>query len=149
MQLDDLYRQLIMDHYQRPRNQGDLEGAVKVDLKNPSCGDEISLCLKVEDGVVKDVRFTGSGCSISMASASMMTEAIKGLPVQEALDLAKEFRSMMRGEQVDLDRLGDLGALQGVSRFPARIKCATLAWQALEKGAGSTEVDGQDPPRQG
>jgi nitrogen fixation protein NifU and related proteins len=149
MQLDDLYRQVIMDHYQRPRNQGELEGAVKVDLKNPTCGDEISLRLKVEDGVVKDVRFTGSGCSISMASASMMTEAIKGLSVQEALDLAKEFRSMMRGEQADPDRLGELEALQGVSKFPARIKCATLAWQALEKGTEGAASDDKESSRQG
>jgi nitrogen fixation protein NifU and related proteins len=149
MQLDDLYRQVIMDHYQRPRNQGDLDGAVKVDLKNPTCGDEISLRLKVEDGVVKDVRFTGSGCSISVASASMMTEAIKGLSVQDALDLATEFRSMMRGEQVNPDMLGELEALQGVSKFPARIKCALLAWQALEKGTESATSDGKESSLQG
>lgn len=134
MQLSDLYRQVIMDHYQKPRNQGTLDGAVSVDLRNPSCGDEITLQLLVEEGVVKDVRFQGSGCSISMASASMMSEAVKGLPVEEALKLDERFRAMMRGEEVDLDALGELEALQGVSKFPARIKCATLAWQALDKG---------------
>ncbi|SIS78997.1 Fe-S cluster assembly sulfur transfer protein SufU [Alicyclobacillus vulcanalis] len=136
MQLDDLYRQVIMDHYQHPRNRGTLDdGAISVDLRNPSCGDEIHLQLLVNDGVVEDVRFLGSGCSISMASASMMTEAIKGKPVEDAVRLAHEFRAMMRGEEVDLDELGELEALQGVRKFPARIKCATLAWQALERAA--------------
>ncbi|WP_367306453.1 Fe-S cluster assembly sulfur transfer protein SufU [Alicyclobacillus acidocaldarius] len=136
MQLDDLYRQVIMDHYQHPRNRGTLdEGAISVDLRNPSCGDEIHLQLLVDDGIVKDVRFLGSGCSISMASASMMTEAIKGKSIEEAVDLAHAFRAMMRGEDVDLEQMGELEALQGVKKFPARIKCATLAWQALERAA--------------
>lgn len=134
MQLDDLYRQVIMDHYQHPRNQGELpEQALHIDLRNPSCGDEITLHLMVEDGIVKDVRFKGTGCSISMSSASMMSEAIKGLPVSDALQLAERFRAMVRGEDVEVEDLGDLEALQGVSKFPARIKCATLAWQALER----------------
>ncbi|GLV13530.1 iron-sulfur cluster assembly scaffold protein NifU [Alicyclobacillus hesperidum] len=144
MQLDDLYRQVIMDHYQHPRNQGQLaDDAIAVDLRNPSCGDEIRLQMLVEDGVVKDVRFRGSGCSISMASASMMTDAIKGKTISEALHLAHTFRGMMKGEPADLDELGELESLQGVSKFPARIKCATLAWQALERAAGSSEVDGE------
>lgn len=134
MQLDDLYRQVIMDHYQRPRNQGQLPGdALSVDLRNPSCGDEITLQLVVKDGVVEDVRFKGIGCSISMASASMMSEAIKHQPVDKAIELSKMFRDMMKGQAVDEDALGELESLQGVSKFPARIKCATLAWQALEK----------------
>ena len=138
MQLDDLYRQVIMDHYTRPRNRGSLaDGAVTVNLKNPTCGDEITLQLAVEDGVVKDVRFAGAGCSISMASASMMTEAVKGRPLAEALELAQEFRKLMKGEEADLDRLGELEALAGVARFPARIKCATLAWNALERGGAA------------
>ncbi len=140
MQLDDLYREVIMDHYQHPRNQGELaEDAKSVDLRNPSCGDEIKLQLKIENGIVTDVRFKGSGCSISMSSASMMTEAIKGLPVDEALALSKTFRNMMKGDEVDTEDLGDIEALQGVSKFPARIKCATLAWQALEKAAHSDD----------
>lgn len=147
MQLDDLYRQVIMDHYQHPRNQGELtDGTVNIDLRNPSCGDEITLQLIVSDGTVEDVRFTGSGCSISMASASMMTEAVKGLPLPEALTLSGVFRGMMRGDEVDADALGDLEALQGVSKFPARIKCATLAWQALEKGIHQTEDETQSAP---
>ncbi|WDL98063.1 Fe-S cluster assembly sulfur transfer protein SufU [Alicyclobacillus sp. ALC3] len=141
MQLDDLYREVIMDHYQHPRNQGKLDGdAVSVDLRNPSCGDEITLQLRVsEDGIVEDVVFQGSGCSISMASASMMTEAIKGQPVDKALEIAKEFRGMVRGESPEDVDIGELEALHGVSKFPARIKCATLAWQALEKAVRHEE----------
>ncbi|WP_067619441.1 Fe-S cluster assembly sulfur transfer protein SufU [Alicyclobacillus acidiphilus] len=141
MQLDELYRQVIMDHYQNPRNQGRLsDEAISVDLRNPSCGDEISLQMMVENGVVKDVRFKGSGCSISMASASMMTDAIKGKTIAEALELSREFREMVKGNEVDLDQLGELESLQGVSKFPARIKCATLAWQALERAADTDAV---------
>lgn len=137
MLLDDLYRQVIMDHYTHPRNRGEIaDGAVTVDLKNPTCGDEIILQLRVADGIVQDVRFRGAGCSISMASASMMTEAVKGKPLAEALELSAEFRKLVRGEEADLDRLGELEALGGVSRFPARVKCATLAWNALEKSGG-------------
>ncbi|MCL6632406.1 MAG: SUF system NifU family Fe-S cluster assembly protein [Alicyclobacillus herbarius] len=141
MQLDDLYRQVIMDHYQHPRNQGRLtETTVSVDLRNPSCGDEITLQLQVDGDVVRDVRFQGSGCSISMASASMMTEAIKGQSLSDALELASVFRAMIRGEAIDTEALGDLESLQGVSKFPARVKCALLAWQALEKAvSGQTD----------
>lgn len=135
MQLDDLYRRVIMDHYKNPRNRGKFdEDAVTVDLNNPTCGDRISLQLIVEGNIVKDARFTGEGCSISMSSASMMTEAIKGRTFEEALDLAGRFSKLMMGEQVDFDDYEDLEALSGVNTFPARIKCATLAWNALKKG---------------
>lgn len=145
MQLDELYRQVIMDHYQHPRNQGILdEGAVSVNLRNPSCGDEITLQLLVDEGKVKDVRFKGAGCSISMASASMMSEAIKGLSVDEAVALSQLFRDMMKGQYVNMDKLGDLEALQGVSKFPARIKCATLAWQAMERAVKAQADDDAD-----
>lgn len=142
MQLDDLYREVIMDHYQKPRNQGELSGdARSVELRNPSCGDEIVLQLLVEDGVIKDVRFKGTGCSISMASASMMTDVIKGKTVAEANRLADAFREMVTGKEVDLDELGELESLHGVARFPARIKCATLAWQALDKATDARQDD--------
>lgn len=142
MQLDELYRQVIMDHYQRPRNEGTLEnGTVSVALRNPSCGDELTLQLSVKDGVVDDVRFKGSGCSISIASTSMMTETVKGKSLEDALELSKEFRAMMRGEDVDDESLGDLESLHGVCKFPARIKCATLAWQALEQAIKSDEEE--------
>lgn len=135
MQLDDLYRRVIMDHYKTPRNRGKFEDdAVQVDLNNPTCGDRITLQLKVEDGVVKDARFTGEGCSISIASASMMTEAIKGKSLEEAVGLADQFSSFMQGEDVEFE-YEDIEALSGVNKFPARIKCALLAWNALRKGA--------------
>ena len=134
MQLDELYRQVIMDHYQHPRNQGDLQGdAMTVDLKNPTCGDEIHLQLALQGAVVNDVRFKGTGCSISMSSASMMTEAVKGKSLQDALLIMAEFKKMIRGEDYDEELLGDLEALSGISKFPARVKCATLAWNALER----------------
>jgi nitrogen fixation NifU-like protein len=137
MSLDDLYRRVIMDHYQRPRNRGRIEdNAVTIDMNNPTCGDRISLQLQVEDGKIEEAKFLGEGCSISQASASMMTEAIKGLSLEEALRLADLFSAMMQGEEVDTEQfpLEDIEALQGVAKFPARIKCATLAWKALEKG---------------
>lgn len=135
MQLDDLYRRVIMDHYKNPRNRGKFEdGTVTVDLNNPTCGDKISLQLKVDNGIVQDARYTGEGCSISMSSASMMTEAVKGKSVEEANELASRFSSLMQGEDVQFDDYEDIEALSGVNKFPARIKCATLAWNALRKG---------------
>ena len=135
--LDQLYRSVIMDHYKNPRNKGSLaEDSVTIDMNNPTCGDRIHLTLKVEDGIVKDAKFDGEGCSISMSSASMMTQIIKGKKIEEALELAEIFSKMMLGEEFDVDKydLGDVEALQGVAKFPARIKCATLAWKAMEKG---------------
>ncbi len=125
-----------MDHYKNPRNKGALEGeAVTIDMNNPTCGDRIHLTLKVTDGIVEDAKFDGEGCSISMSSASMMTQLIKGKKVDEALELADIFSKMMMGEEYsDKYDLEDVEALQGVSQFPARIKCATLAWKAMEKG---------------
>ena len=142
--LDQLYRAVIMEHYKKPRNKGYLdENNVTVDMNNPTCGDRIHLTLKINDGIVEDAKFDGEGCSISMSSASMMTEIIKGKKVEEALKLAEIFSKMMLGEEIDeeiLDELGDIAALQGVSKFPARIKCATLAWKAMEKGV-SKEIE--------
>jgi nitrogen fixation protein NifU and related proteins len=137
MSLDDLYRRVIMDHYQKPRNRGILDdGDVSVDLNNPTCGDKVSLQMRIKDGKIEEARFMGEGCSISMASASMMTEAVKGQTVEDALRYVQLFSDMMQGEDIDTDEfpLEDIEALQGVAKFPARIKCATLAWKALEKG---------------
>lgn len=139
--LDNLYRRVIMDHYKNPRNRGILEdGSHTINMNNPTCGDRIQLTLKVEDGIVTNARYDGEGCSISMSSASMMTQAIKGKNVEEALKLSMIFSDMMQGKEYDdtLD-LGDIEALQGVSKFPARIKCATLAWKAMEKGLKEDE----------
>lgn len=140
MNLDDLYRRVIMDHYKSPRNRGSFEDdALKIELNNPTCGDRITLQLKVEDGIVKDARYNGEGCSISMSSASMMTEAIKGKTVERALELADNFSLLMKGEDVDFGDYEDIEALSGVNKFPARIKCATLAWNALRKGIDEEE----------
>lgn len=139
--LDQLYRRVIMDHYKTPRNKGALDtNSVNIEMNNPTCGDRIQLTLQVEDGIVKDAKFDGEGCSISMASASMMTQAVKGQDVDTALKLSHIFSDMMLGKDYDdsID-LGDIEALQGVSQFPARIKCATLAWKAMEKGVQSEE----------
>lgn len=138
--LDQLYRSVIMDHYKNPRNKGSLEeNSVTIDMNNPTCGDRIHLTLKLNDDVVEDAKFDGEGCSISMSSASMMTQIVKGKKLDEALELADIFSKMMLGEDFDDEKydLGDVEALQGVAKFPARIKCATLAWKAMEKGVNN------------
>lgn len=134
--LDQLYRSVIMDHYKTPRNKGVLdESSITVDMNNPTCGDVIHLTLAIENDTVQDAKFEGEGCSISMSSASMMTQIIKGKSVEEALALSKIISEMMLGKEYDdsID-LGDIEALSGVAKFPARIKCATLAWKAMEQG---------------
>ncbi len=140
--LDQLYRTVIMDHYKNPRNKGTLEdGSVTIDMNNPTCGDRIHLTLQVENGFVENAKFDGEGCSISMSSASMMTQAVKGKSIDEALKLSTIFSDMMLGKEYDdsID-LGDIEALSGVAKFPARIKCATLAWKAMEKGVSNDET---------
>src|SRR5690348_10181384 len=135
MQLDDLYRRVIMDHYKTPRNRGKLEAsAISIELNNPTCGDRIILQMQVEDDKVVAAKFDGEGCSISLSSASMMTDAIKGKTLEEAVEMADKFSSLMKGEPVEFNDYEDIEALSGVNRFPARIKCATLAWNALRKG---------------
>lgn len=136
MSLDELYRDVILDHYSHPRNRGVAEPADTTrEGANPLCGDEIRVSLRVRDGVIEDVRFEGKGCSISQASASMMTDQIKGKPVAEANRLIAAFKAMMHtpaGADVAPDDLGDLVALSGVRKFPVRVKCATLSWITLE-----------------
>lgn len=132
--LESLYQQLILDHYRRPRNRGELpDKTVEVHMANPVCGDEIRLQLKVEDGVIKSVRHVGQGCSISQASISMMSNLLEGRRLEEADQVAAKFTRMMHGdESLGADRsLGDLRALKGVSKFPVRIKCALLGFDAL------------------
>ena len=133
--LTALYQELILDHYRRPRNKGVLEQPTHtIALTNPLCGDEIDLQLRVEGDVIKDVRFIGRGCSISQAAASMMSQVVKEKPVADALALADRMSAMMHGdESAAKDKaLGDLRALAGVSKFPVRIKCALLPWNALK-----------------
>jgi nitrogen fixation NifU-like protein len=141
--LDDLYRELILDHYRHPRNKGNLaEATARSEGYNPLCGDEIEIDLDVEDGVIREVAFRGRGCSISQASASMLTEAVKGQAVADARHLADAFRKLMIEPEAGVDpELGDLEAFEGVAKFPVRVKCAMLAWRVLEDGLneGSSE----------
>lgn len=143
--LQDLYQDIIMDHNRRPRNFGPVEQPThKKEGYNPLCGDQIELELKIVDGIVVDVGFTGVGCAISKSSASMMTEEIKGKTLEVVTSMFEQFRRMItvnNENDFDVDLLGDLEILQGVSRYPARIKCATLSWHTLNsalEGDGDT-----------
>jgi nitrogen fixation NifU-like protein len=153
--LEELYREIILDHYRSPRNRGELDSppAHRVEGFNPLCGDEVVVSMVVSDGRLSDVKIGGSGCSISQSSASLMSAAVKGKPVDEVRRLISTFKGMMsiheanlgpdengaevvsgEPEEIDLDKLGELAALQGVVKFPVRIKCATLSWNALAQG---------------
>jgi nitrogen fixation NifU-like protein len=132
MNLSDVYRQVILEHAREPRNKGALEGAsVHERGVNPACGDEIELHLRVKNGAILQARFSGVGCAISQASASLMTLALEGRTTEEALELARDFHAMLRGETPS-ESLGAASALQGVSKLHARVKCASLPWQTLE-----------------
>lgn len=132
--LRDLYQDVILDHYKQPRNHHAIAGATQTaEGVNPLCGDKVTVYLVVEDGVVKDVGFEGSGCAISTASASIMTETLKGKTVDEAREMFAQFHDMVTGQAPDADRegLGKLAAFSGVCEYPVRIKCATLVWHTL------------------
>lgn len=135
--LNGLYREVILDHADHPRNKGELAAATnEMTLHNPTCGDTINLELEVKDDKIQNVAYTGDGCTISQASASMMTEAVKGKTTEEALTMAKIFSDMAIGKehsQADLAKLGDAQILTSIMEFPARIKCATLSWWALQR----------------
>jgi nitrogen fixation NifU-like protein len=153
--LEDLYREIILDHYRTPRNRGELESppATRAEGFNPLCGDEIVVYIDVDDeGTIVDVKIGGQGCSISQSSASMMSAAIKGKSVSEARDLIRSFKQMMsihesglggdEGSALDEpDDLGDLEALRGVVKFPVRIKCATLSWNTLVQALEEVAAD--------
>ena len=139
--LDDLYREILLDHYRSPRNRGRLDApTASADGANPLCGDEITIDVALdEDGTVTDVAFEGSGCSISQASSSMMTGYVKGRPAEEALAGVAAFQRMMvDGEPLD-EEFGDIEALAGVRKFPVRVKCASLAWKTLEQALTADE----------
>jgi nitrogen fixation protein NifU and related proteins len=137
----DLYTQIIMDHYKRPRNEGEIEGAdIEERLLNPLCGDEVTVYASLADGRVSEAKFEGRGCSISLASASMMTERLVGKSREEAEAEIRDFKAMMVGEK-DFPEYDDLEALKGVIQYPSRIKCATLAWTAFEKGLAARDPD--------
>ena len=132
--LDDLYQEILLEHNNRPRNYRQLDGATQsAEGFNPLCGDIVTVYLDVNDGVVQDVSFQGSGCAISRASASMMTESIKGQSIDQVTQVFDAFHLMMTdpGADLDYDTLGDLESLAGVTGFPTRIKCAVLAWHTL------------------
>ena len=130
----ELYTQVIMDHYQHPRNRGELEDAdLEEHLLNPLCGDEVTVYANIRNGKISDVKFDGRGCSISQASASMMTERLAGRSREEAGAEISHFKAMMVGEE-EFPEMDDLAALKGVIQYPSRIKCATLAWTAFQKG---------------
>jgi nitrogen fixation protein NifU and related proteins len=142
MSLEELYKEVILDHYKSPRNKRELPDAeLSCSKNNPLCGDEITVRAHVRDGVVADIAFEGSGCSISQASASMLTEAVSGRSVDDANALATDFRGMMEGSlEPTEEEFGDLIALKGVVKYPVRIKCAVLAWDVLQDAlAGSGE----------
>jgi nitrogen fixation NifU-like protein len=148
--LEELYREIILDHYRSPRNRGELDSppAHRVEGFNPLCGDEVVVSMVVEDGKLADLKIGGSGCSISQSSASLMSSAVKGKPLAEVHQLIHTFKGMMsiheallgqegedsEPEEINLEQLGELAALQGVVKFPVRIKCATLSWNALAQG---------------
>jgi nitrogen fixation protein NifU and related proteins len=165
--LEDLYREIILDHYRSPRNRGELAAppAQRAEGFNPLCGDEVVVYVLVQDGTVTDIRFAGQGCSISQSSASLMSAAVKGKTVAEARNLIRTFKAMMSVHEArlgdgpdgtgssngsgddgvdavatDPESLGELAALQGVVKFPVRIKCATLSWNTLAQGLDDAEA---------
>ncbi len=136
--VDDLYRETILDHYHNPRNRGTISDAtVSTEGVNPLCGDELRLFLKIENGLVQDIKLESSGCSINTASGSMMSELVLGKSLEEAQGVIAEFKKMMltKGEDITLpEELEELEALQGVKKYPVRIKCALLPWNTLDEG---------------
>jgi nitrogen fixation protein NifU and related proteins len=143
--IEDLYQQIILDHYRDRRGAGTLaDPSVAVDQHNPLCGDEIHLELAIADGRIAELAHTGQGCSISQSSASMMSEALDGLALEEALDVVEHFRRMMHGsEEGDEDRLGDAVALAGVAKYPVRVKCALLGWMAAKDAIQTYGANGE------
>lgn len=147
-ELEELYQQVILDHSKRPRNHGAIADAVHVHGDNPSCGDEIELHVKfAADGGVEDIKFTGSGCAISQASASIMTMKLKSKPRVEAERLLGNFKTLVTSDtEPDTTGLGDAVLLRGVRKFPQRVKCAMLAWRAFEQALGEGgEVTTEEP----
>lgn len=135
MNLEYLYREIIMDHYKSPQNKGLIEDKdyLLVNMHNPSCGDDVTIQFSLKNNVIKDIRHVGEGCSICCASASVMSVVLKDKTKEEALLKIESFKNLLTGN-IDNNLEGDMIAFEGVGKFPARIRCATLAWQAIEKG---------------
>jgi nitrogen fixation NifU-like protein len=143
MDLKDLYHEIIVDHNRRPRNFRRLENANRMsEGYNPLCGDKLKLYLLVENGIIEDLSFEGSGCAISTASASLLTETLKGKPVDDAEALFTNMHDLLtgKGDDVDTDALGKLAALEGVKDYPSRVKCATLCWHTLQAALKGEEL---------
>ncbi|HKL95291.1 MAG TPA: SUF system NifU family Fe-S cluster assembly protein [Haploplasma sp.] len=137
MDINNLYRQVIMDHYKSPQNKGLINDSnyLTVHMNNPSCGDDVVVQLKIENNIITDIKHFGTGCSICCSSASVMSVTLKNKDKENALAIANEFYSMIQGKGYDKNILtGDAIVYEGVSQFPARVKCATLSWKAIEKG---------------
>lgn len=136
MQLNDLYKEIILDHYQSPHNRGKPPHAdIEAEGSNPLCGDEIEVYVLLDGENLKELRFDGAGCAISLAAASMMSEVLEGKSKEEAHEIGERFKAMMHGEDVSLpEEMEDLESLKGVANFPLRVKCALLAWTTLEHG---------------
>jgi nitrogen fixation protein NifU and related proteins len=147
---DELYRETILDHYHHPRNRGTLESpSAKVEGINPLCGDELTLYLNVKDGKISDVKIEAKGCSINMASGSMMSEMVLGQSVEKAIDVIDTFKRMMmtKGEDIEIpEELEEMEALQGVKKYPVRIKCALLPWNTLLQGIESANEQAPGNP---
>lgn len=145
--LDDLYREILLDHYRNPRHKGHLDVHNReADGANPLCGDEVAVEALVDgDGRIAEVAFTGTGCSISQASSSLMTGYVRGRAVSEALDAVAAFQRMMLTGAPPPDDMGDIEALAGVAKFPVRVKCASLAWKTLEQALRTSESGAHEP----
>jgi nitrogen fixation NifU-like protein len=143
--MDDLYQEIILDHFKHPRHSCRLsDEEVLVDEENPTCGDQIRLTAKVENNVLKDIRCEIHGCVISIASASMMSEALTGKPVTEARKMIQDFVGMMTARKSVTPELEELAALEGVNRYPSRIKCATMCWHALDHALDKIDGPAKD-----
>lgn len=130
--LRDIYKQVILDHSKYPHNYGNLESIYSLEMLNPSCGDKIKISLDIQKNIIKDIKFTGIGCSISIASASMLTDELKNCTVEKAQDKINNFLNMIMGQPFDENLLEDSIALENISKLPARVKCATLGWKITE-----------------
>ena len=142
--LEQLYRQVIMDNYKNPKNKGLVEGPnyINVHLKNPSCGDDMHVCCSRDGDTLTDIRHDGHGCSICCSSASVMSNLLKGKTVFEAKEIINDFYEMVKGEEIsDEERMDEAIVYRSVSQFPARIKCATLAWKAIEEAIKKSEEE--------
>lgn len=143
-QFDELYREILLDHYRRPRNRGHLAAATHhAEGANPVCGDEIQLDLQMDDGVLEEIAFEGQGCSISQSSASMMSERVKSKSRAEIERIKSAFEAMLTAGAAPVAELGDLEALQGVAKFPVRVKCALLPWKVLDEGLAEPAPGGR------